>query len=878
MPTAYYSIDHTKIDSALTDFPVGIKIESSTGFMSGLGSTDWQNLHATVDSTECYVEIEYWDTTNDEAVLWVCVPTVSSSVATVIKIETGGINISYVGETGDSAAQAVWDENFLSVLHLRDDATDSTDNGNDGTIYGSMVFDEDDDFAYAHFDGIDDYISLPITISGDFTISFVYNRQQIITGLFLPVITRNVSGGSYQGLAFYGFSDTFHIDLDVTGGTAFQTNPAFTNYEWSQIVVTRNGSTCSLYIDGSFFDSGTVTTDNFLLEVVGYRPIYGSKHEFFMSNLFISNDDRSAAWTKAAYNVLNGSLLTYSATDPNGESLYEPDVGIDSISLGEIVGRSIEKNVASLSTIRFSEISGASFDTENEFDALPSVLGVQDQAGANIEKNVFCIAGIGLAEAIGWNIEKSIGVVESLVLSGGIGASEELTYDAESDIGIDESIGAKYVATPIGPLDDFRFNESDKSSHIDLEADGMRFVVENQTDDSALARTVGFKNGGQWYFEIILEQYDGSGHGYGIGLIDSEHAIDQYRIGGDSSNTGTGFDCNDGDVRSNGSIVNTSTTAADSGDYLQCAVNLDNGRIWFGINDTWILFGNPSSGYNPTDINYSMVGENMYPCASANISTVYGNRQLTIKTKRSEFLGTIPDGFNALSEELPLWMYGRVGLYGFASGQMVGLEQDAFSVSGIGFVSGSGGLNYSLWLRKNKEHAVYRYFARITGNANGIQDYELTAPKSIQLRMRSGETKSYLSFVIPYSQADLEAVQGRPDGQLIIDMVASIGGLESLREELLRADFYSIRFDRGPRSQSITLVGYGDQSFGPGFAELDNIVSEFMNADGTLRYRCAQPDFYLKPGHTAKFGENEIIVDTITCFIGEKKQYMEVSE
>ena len=90
MPTAYYSIDHTKIDSALTDFPVGIKIESSTGFMSGLGSTDWQNLHATVDSTECYVEIEYWDTTNDEAVLWVCVPTVSSSVATVIKIETGG--------------------------------------------------------------------------------------------------------------------------------------------------------------------------------------------------------------------------------------------------------------------------------------------------------------------------------------------------------------------------------------------------------------------------------------------------------------------------------------------------------------------------------------------------------------------------------------------------------------------------------------------------------------------------------------------------------------------------------------------------------------------------------------------------------------------
>ena len=92
------------------------------------------------------------------------------------------------------------------------------------------------------------------------------------------------------------------------------------------------------------------------------------------------------------------------------------------ISFNEVVGRSIEKNVASLSTIRFSEISGASFDTGNEFGALPSVIGVQDQAGANIEKICFLYsAGIGLAEAIGRNIEKSIGVVESLVLSGGIG-------------------------------------------------------------------------------------------------------------------------------------------------------------------------------------------------------------------------------------------------------------------------------------------------------------------------------------------------------------------------------------------------------------------------------------------------------------------------
>ena len=181
MATAYYSIDHTKIDSDISDFPVGILIESSTGFMSGLGAADWQNLHATVDGTECYVEVERWNASNEVAVLWVRVPLVSSSADTVIKITTGTANTSYVGETGDTPAQNVWENDFVAVYHMSQDPSggedcilDSTSNGLHGTPQGSMTSDDLVDGAFGSaidFDGSDDYIEFSsLTVGSEITL------------------------------------------------------------------------------------------------------------------------------------------------------------------------------------------------------------------------------------------------------------------------------------------------------------------------------------------------------------------------------------------------------------------------------------------------------------------------------------------------------------------------------------------------------------------------------------------------------------------------------------------------------------------------------------------------------------------------------------
>ena len=91
------TIDSSLIDSDLTNFPVGIKLDASDSILSGLSSTDWQYLHATVLGIECFVEVDIWDMVNEIALIWVNVPTVSSSIDTVIKLQFTSDNNHYVG-------------------------------------------------------------------------------------------------------------------------------------------------------------------------------------------------------------------------------------------------------------------------------------------------------------------------------------------------------------------------------------------------------------------------------------------------------------------------------------------------------------------------------------------------------------------------------------------------------------------------------------------------------------------------------------------------------------------------------------------------------------------------------------------------------------
>lgn len=154
------TIDHTKVDADLNNIPIVFNLGTS----SGTGSYDATALFTELGSaanrkkikvttsdhaTQCYAEIEPgYDFVNKKMVLHVKAPSVSSSADTVFYLDydsTFTDNTAYIGDTGDAAAQAVWDSNYKLVSHMANDPSggtdcikDSTSNGNHGTPVGTL--------------------------------------------------------------------------------------------------------------------------------------------------------------------------------------------------------------------------------------------------------------------------------------------------------------------------------------------------------------------------------------------------------------------------------------------------------------------------------------------------------------------------------------------------------------------------------------------------------------------------------------------------------------------------------------------------------------------------------------------------------------------
>ena len=126
------SVNSSDVDSALTDFPVMVYLNSSR--------IDWSHVQNDLDdlrfidedsSTILPYEIENY-TVNDEAWLWVKV-NASSSSDTNITLYYGNTTVG----SGEDV-ENVWDDNFMMVQHMDGstytDIDDSTSNNNDVTI------------------------------------------------------------------------------------------------------------------------------------------------------------------------------------------------------------------------------------------------------------------------------------------------------------------------------------------------------------------------------------------------------------------------------------------------------------------------------------------------------------------------------------------------------------------------------------------------------------------------------------------------------------------------------------------------------------------------------------------------------------------------
>ena len=274
------------------------------------------------------------------ATLHTKVPTYSSSTDTELTLSWDSSqvdNTSYIGDTTDSVAQAVWDANFKAVYHMAQDPSggvnsilDSTINVKHGTPPGSMTTDNLIDGSVGKalsFDGSNDYIDIGESLNNP-------------TELTWEVLSKsNVSDTSEQRVFTYNNNGIFVI-TSVNGGTANKIQTyvsASTGGGWSesttdysvtdyQHIVSRvNTSEYQTFVSGTPIGSPTAYSGMSDLGVdlcsrIGASRTPDSFCNGSIDEVRLSSMARSDDWIKLTNLSLTDQLITF--TVPIDVNIY----------------------------------------------------------------------------------------------------------------------------------------------------------------------------------------------------------------------------------------------------------------------------------------------------------------------------------------------------------------------------------------------------------------------------------------------------------------------------------------------------------------------------------------------------------------------------
>ena len=193
---------------------------------------------------------------------------------------------------------------------------------------------------------------------------------------------------------------------------------------------------------------------------------------------------------------------------------------------------------------------------------------------------------------------------------------------------------------------------------------------------------------------------------------------------------------------------------------------------------------------------------------------------------------------------------------------------------GIGLLSSSDAYNYTAWAAANLSRSIKRFSLTITGAANGANDIEIPF-SSFQARKRS-DSQSYVSVVIrKYDYA--AQIVARQNGEMVIEAVYYVGGIESLRQEIIRAPIDTIRTYEGPSSRSITIDGYKTVTYHGKAITLQNHNYRSL-ASGNFEFRFADIDLFLNPQDELTVGSDTFTVGEVAYYASENQRQMYVKQ
>ena len=245
--------------------------------------------------------------------------------------------------------------------------------------------------------------------------------------------------------------------------------------------------------------------------------------------------------------------------------------------------------------------------------------------------------------------------------------------------------------------------------------------------------TVGVLSG-KWYWESTIQNTD-SGNYYGeFGFIKTTDITGAITF--PSGMNGIVYYARNGRKISGGTSVVTSSSGATTGDVVQVAVDLDAGKIWFGVNNTWVDSGNPASGTNAA---YTGLSGTYLP-----VIGVFDGGKCNTNFGQRAFAYTAPSGFKALTTAnlpTPTIANGATAI-------------DVKLYTGNGSTQTISGLNFSpdlVWIKGRSgatDHALYDVVrgtqARLESNTT---DAEVTSDSGLTAFNSDGFALSTLAQV-----------------------------------------------------------------------------------------------------------------------------------
>jgi hypothetical protein len=311
------TIDHTKVSADLVNFPVLVDVVDSDLKSKAL-SNGYDIAFTDASETKLDHEIELYNSGTGHAIAWVNVPSVSSTVDTVIYM--------YYGNPSASNQQNIagtWDSSFKIVEHLRETSGtqyDSTANHNDGTPSGGITEGTSGEIDGAdHFNGVDGSVSCGYSGfpsgSSDRTLEAWVTTDLASKGSDW----RDFFGYGNDGVGyafFAGQSGTsghlgeFFVGRygeDQLSGYVLSTNT------WYHLAVTLSGSVVKFYVNG------TLTATKSFSGAVNTQLVYAhigqlnNPHYYWngtIDEVRLSASVRSGAWISASYYSEDNKLIT----------------------------------------------------------------------------------------------------------------------------------------------------------------------------------------------------------------------------------------------------------------------------------------------------------------------------------------------------------------------------------------------------------------------------------------------------------------------------------------------------------------------------------------------------------------------------------------